>query len=226
VRRDQDEGPFSLILAALLDAIPLSIGAVLVDAQGESVDYAGAIEPFDLKVAAAHFQIVLQEIRLVEPLASASQLTVRARHRSYVLRVLDADYSLLLIMHRHAGFSVSQRALDEAVSCLSAEAGLDVRLRAPLWYRVEVQTSKARRPLRLRAPASYEAMRANRRPAAPLFSVPEREVPPGAWSEVEVIGALTGTARRERGYRIRLDTGAEMTLVRERHGLWFVDEPP
>jgi hypothetical protein len=227
VRRDQGETPFSLILSALLDAIPLSIGAVLVDGLGESVDYAGSIAPFDLKVAAAHFQIVLQEIRLVGVFSSALQLTVRARHRSYVLRVLDREYSLLLVVHRHAAFAVSTRALDEAAVRLCTEAGIDGIGHEPPWYRVEVETGPSRRPLRLRPLAAYASMRAAKKPiAAPIYQLPQAAPDPAGWNRVDVIGTLTGTAKRERGYRIRLDTGAEMTLVRERHGLWFVDEQP
>lgn len=227
VRRDQEESAFSSILSALLDATPLSIGAVLVDGLGETVDYAGAIEAFDLKVAAAHFQVVLQDIRDAASLASAVELTVRAQGRSYVLRVLHAEYSLLLILHRHGAFAVSRRALYEAASRICAEAGLDVEPGAHPWFRVEVETSRGKRPARLRPVAEYVGLRSSRQPPPPpLFGTNQQLYDPTRWSVVEVIGAVMGTGRRERGYRIRLDTGAEMTLVRERDGLWFVDEPP
>jgi hypothetical protein len=41
---------------------------------------------------------------------------------------------------------------------------------------------------------------------------------------VDVLGALVGLGPRERGFRVRLPSGHEMTLVRERLGQWFADE--
>ena len=38
------------------------------------------------------------------------------------------------------------------------------------------------------------------------------------------MGAVVGLAPRERGFRVRLQSGAEMMLVRERLGRWFADE--
>ena len=38
------------------------------------------------------------------------------------------------------------------------------------------------------------------------------------------MGALVGLAPRENGFRVRLPSGAEMMLVRERLGRWFADE--
>ena len=227
VRRDQDASPFSLILEALLDAIPLSYGAALVDSLGETVDYAGSLEPFDVKVAAAHFQLLLKEIRDVGPLSSAFELTVRAAGRSYLMRSLDRDYSLLLILHRHGAFAVSRRALDEAATRLCSEAGLEPTVLAPEWFQVEVESHLGKRPARLRQLGAYVGLRSSRQPPLPIpFGEKHKSIDPTSWNSVEVIGTLTGTTNRERGYRIRLETGAEMTLVRERDGLWFVDEPP
>jgi hypothetical protein len=36
---------------------------------------------------------------------------------------------------------------------------------------------------------------------------------------------VMGLRDRERGYMVRLPSGVEMMLVRERSGLWFCDEP-
>jgi hypothetical protein len=43
---------------------------------------------------------------------------------------------------------------------------------------------------------------------------------------VEVLGTVVGLASRERGWRVRLDTGVEVTLVREPGGFWYADEAP
>ena len=41
---------------------------------------------------------------------------------------------------------------------------------------------------------------------------------------VEVLGSLVLADARERGFRVRLDTGVEVTVVREAGGRWYADE--
>ncbi|MFO0617530.1 MAG: hypothetical protein U0414_33345 [Polyangiaceae bacterium] len=225
-RDQQEEGPLTQILHALLDATPLSLGAALVDALGETVDYSGAIDPFDVKVAAAHLQIILTELRAIEPLSGITEFRIHARRRAYLLRALDAEYSLLLVLHRHAAFAVSPRALDEASIHLAMEAGLEPRKVATLWHRVAVETTSTRRPIRLRRFGLHLPERRVITKSKPddFFGVAPAPADPSTWSELEVIGTIAGLATRERGYRVRLASGAEMNLVRERHGVWFVDE--
>lgn len=201
--RDQEPSTFTTILERLLAATPGSLGAVLVDSEGEAVDYAGRLEPFELKVAAAHWQIALGEIREAAPmLGPMRQITVRARGRSYLVRSVQERYAVVVVLHRHAAFAVSERALQEADTRLSLEAGWPVPRHASRWFGVEVETGRRgrerKRPLRLRV--------ANR------------------WQPVEVVGAVVGLAPSERGFLVRLPSGAEMLLVRERLGRWFADE--
>ncbi len=225
-RDQQEEGPFTQILHALLDATPLALGAALVDSLGETVDYSGAIDPFDVKVAAAHLQIILTELRAIGPLNDLVEFRIRARRRAFVLRALDADYSLLIVLHRYAAFAVSPRALDEAASHLAAEAGLDHRPLRALWYRVAVETTGARRPVRLRPFGTHVPERrvVGKAKPDPFFGIAPTPEDRASWRDVEVIGTIAGLGTRERGYRVRLSNGAEVNLVRERHGIWFVDE--
>jgi hypothetical protein len=199
--------PFSLILEDLLDAVRFVRGAALFDFEGETVDYAGELEPFDMKVAAATFQMVLGELRECKHLSSAYELCVGTPKAGYVLRILDDSYSLLLIVRRPGTFAVSRRVLDEIDARILDEAGLAVR-RRPGWFRVEVESAeRSDRPRRVR-------------PIAPIGAGPYE--PP--WLEIEVLGAVVGLERRQKGYRIRLTSGAEVTLLRESRHLWFVDE--
>jgi hypothetical protein len=198
--RDQSPSTFAAILQRLLDATPGSIGAALVDHEGETVDYAGALAPFDLKIAAAHLQIVLGELSELRSLDGVRQIVVRARARSYIVRQLPLRYAVIVILYPHAGFSASSRALQEAHLRICQEAGFPAPPRAASWFAVDVATSPTdrARPERLRLGSRWEAL--------------------------EVMGSVVGLAARERGFRIRLQTGAEMMLVREPFGRWFTDE--
>lgn len=205
--RDQAASPFALILEQLLEAVPFIRGAAIFDSEGETVDYAGELEPFDLKVSAATFQLVISDLRSQNWVASTRELCVGTRRAGYVLRLLDETYSLLLVVRPLGTFAVSKRALDEAAFRILTEAGLDVD-QVPEWYRVEVEAAKkGGRPSRVR-------------PVAPLGA----ENHDSPWLEIDVLGALVGLGERERGFRIRLANGAEVTLLRESRHLWFVDE--
>lgn len=197
--RDQAPSSFTQILDNLLLAIPGALAAALVDFEGETIDFAGNLDPFDVKVAAAHWQLVLGEIA-VTPIGAPRQMTVRAHRKSYIVRQLQPGYAVVVVLHPRAAFAASDRALQEAEARLCAEAGW-VAPRVPTrWYCVDVETetSDRGRPARLRGA--------------------------GGWQPVEVMGSIVGLGPREKGFRIRLPSGAEMLLVRERMGRWFADE--
>jgi hypothetical protein len=198
VSRDQDESTFGAILARLVAAVAGAQAAALVDAEGETVDYAGALDPFELKVTAAHWQIALAEI--ATQAERPRQLTIRARRRSYVVRCLEEGYTVVLVLHPRAGFAASERALQEALARLCSEAGFSAPPRAGRWFGVEVE------------PEPHDRAR------------PARLHLASGWAPVEVMGSLVGLRPRERGFRVRLPNGAEMMLVRERLGRWFADE--
>jgi hypothetical protein len=200
--RDQEPSTFSRILERLLHATPGGQAAALVDFEGETVDYAGHLDPFELKVTAAHWLIALSEIAAdTSRVGTVARLTVRARGRGYYVRRLEENYALVLILHPRAAFAVSERAIHEAIVSLSAEAGWPVPRDAARWFCVEVQSERQGRLVR---PRSLKVA--------------------GRFQPVEIMGAVVGLAPRERGFRVRLPTGAEMMLVRERLGRWFADE--
>jgi hypothetical protein len=199
--RDQDTSTFTRILERLLAATPGARAAALVDFEGETVDYAGHFDPFDLKVTAAHWQLVINEVAAVPQLAEPRHLTVRAKGHGYHVRRLGENYAVVIVLHPRAAFAVSERAMQEAVAGLSREAGWPIPRDHARWFFVEVETERrgrVRRPLRLKVG--------------------------GTWQPVDVMGALVNLAAGERGFRVRLPSGAEMTLVRERFGRWFADE--
>ncbi len=202
--RDQAASPFNLILEELLDAVPFVAGAAIFDFEGETVDYAGEVDPFELKVAAATLQLVLIELRGCATLSTTREISITTSKVGYVIRILDESYGLLLIVRRLGAFALTHRLLDETEARIQAEAGLPIR-QQPDWFRVDVEHA-GRRPRRLR-------------PIAPIgagtFEAP--------WLDLEVLGSVVGLSRPLKGYRVRLGSGAEVTLLRESRRLWYVD---
>ena len=204
IDRDQDASPFSAILWRLCEGCSAH-AAALVDKEGETVDYAGRITPYEIRVATAELRLVLAFTRSaqVPEFARVNEIRVRTGRRSYAVVGLGDGYAIVLELVRHS-FSVSPRAVLQATRELESEAGIESVLRpgGTRWSRVKVRASSSDR----------------RRPDAVWLD--------GSWQAVTVLGRYrTGDlARRERGYLARLANGAEFSLVREPLGFWYADD--
>jgi hypothetical protein len=205
IERDQEASRFSAILMRLCEATG-AFAAALVDSDGETVDYAGMIDPFQVKVAAAEWQIALRLVRQsrIPAWAETQFLSFRGGRRSFAAVALAEGYVIVIVLLRHS-LTLSWRALCEAVRGISNEAGLAIpaafRTEKERWTRVEVRTATGdpRRP---------EALWRD-----------------GTWAVLTILGHYQKSgAVPEVGYRARLLSGAEITLVREPLGRWYADD--
>lgn len=199
LERDQATSAFGGILEAFVSRVPGARAAALVDLDGETVDYAGDADPFALRVAAAHLRIVLEEAHGQRGLAGLRSIVLRAARRTYLVHAMAEGYGMVVIFSRRAGFSGWERALAVCAHGLAAEAGWTAK--RPSWFPVEVTTDARRRPTRVRSGTLDFAL--------------------------EVLGLLAGASSRsgDRAWRVRLESGMEAMLVRERGGSWYSDEP-
>jgi hypothetical protein len=197
--RDTDATAFTAVLTDLISRIPGAHSAALVDSLGEAVDYTGRVPPFDVKVAGAHYKIVIDDVRSRPPFRDLRTLFVRGSRGSFAVRALPDDYAIVVLLSKRAGFATT-RALDVCERALIEEAGLSPRRVSP-WTVVAVNCDRRRRPVRVTTLDGATSLRA------------------------EVLGAVHGLANRERGFRVRLETGAEVMLVRELGGTWYAEEP-
>lgn len=203
--RDQAVSVFAAILGRLCYGMPAH-AAAFVDAEGETVDYAGRRKPYDIRVMAAELRLLLGHCAEGHSHEGAKglELVVRARGASYAAIQLDAGYALVVELRRRA-FVFSRRALSEGIHELCAEAELTIppQFARERWTRVDVNedNTRARRPTALWGDHS--------------------------WLAVEVIGRYYGhdLAMNERGYRVRVHGGSELTLVREPWGCWYAEHP-
>jgi hypothetical protein len=203
--RDQSDSAFSAILGRLCDDCG-ALAAALVDGEGETVDYAGLLSPYEIKVAAAEWRIVLAVVResRVPGFHTVQSVTVRAKQRTFVIEAMPDGYAIALCLPQH-GFNISRRAMGQATRELAREAGIVLpEARAQVhWARVRV-----RMPSR-----------------SPLYRRPEAIWLQDGWSPITILGRYQARdlSRSELGYRARLASGAEVFLVREPLGVWFVD---
>ncbi len=197
--RDQEHTPF----AKILDDLCASAGvrsAALVDREGETVDYAGKGEPFDIRILAAEWRLILHRVAESAILGSTIHLAVRAKRKSFLLVTLPEGYALIIELGRRS-VGASERALAHTRRALCREAGFcDDQAAGLEWLRVEVREEKGH----TRRPQSIS-----------------RE---GAREEVLVLGRIfTPEYPTERSFRVRLASGEERTLVREPFGHWYIE---
>jgi hypothetical protein len=203
--RDQEKSSFSAMLTRFCESTS-TLGAALVDQEGETVDYAGKLSPYDIRIAAAELRLILSLLQRsrVRAWRNAESIYLRAQHRSFAVITLGEGYALVVVLRRRA-FTISPRALSELVREVSREAGLESRpgtsQTRERWTRVEVRTAEDDR----------------RRPALIWHG--------GTWCPLVIIGRYREEElrRREIGFRARLTSGEEFTLVREPLGSWYAD---
>lgn len=195
--RDQALSSFAATLGRLCDVLPAQ-AAALVDGEGETVDYSGRLTPYEIRVAAAEWQLVVASVA-AKGRELLAELVVRAAHATYAAYPIAEGYVLVLRLPKRA-FVVSRRAVIEAIREVCQEAGLALpaRYAGEHWYRTEVQEDDAARPLNI----WFEQR----------------------WRQALIIGRFSQpdpTAFVERGYRVMLEDGHELTLVREPLGRWY-----
>jgi hypothetical protein len=131
-------------------------------------------------------------------LGTPGHLVVRGVARSFVVHPLPDGYVLVLVLGRRAGFTAATRAFAVCIRALAVEAGWRTSVTVAAWFAVQVEPNRAGAPVRLR----YGKLR----------------------KELEILGRLAPLGPRERGWRVRLENGAEVTLVREPGSHWYADE--
>jgi hypothetical protein len=204
--RDQAVSEFSGTLMRLCDATA-SIGAALVDAEGETVDYAGCLDPFEIRVLAAEWRLVLQCANAsTRVTGEVGSLYYRGRKKSFAVYAIADGYALV-IQIADRSLLPSTRAVAEAVRSLATEAGLQLdessEFRSERWHRVDVRLDEHKR----RPTDFWHA---------------------GEWVSFQVLGRYVEAESNTRcvGYRAQLRDGTELTLIREPLGIWYADELP
>lgn len=199
-REGQERSAFTAILERLLAATSGAIGAVLADEEGEAVDHAGELPAYDVKLAAAHWQIVLRKAQQTRGLGRFRSFVVQADRHGYVLQQLFGGYVLVMVCRPGLGAHVSTRALCQVEVELCQEAGFpDQGDLGRHWSRVGVLLDSGGTPRTIRRGAD----------------APE---------ELQVLKPPASLPDFARGYLIRTAGGARATLVRERDGRWYLSD--
>lgn len=116
--------PYKAILKELVDKVPGSVGAILVDWEGEAVQEHCHCGQYEIRFVAAHKGILLSRLR---ELRSQNQgwdiesVMVTTSSQMLLIGAIDKDYSLVLQVERSRPLAVARHHFDRMLVRLRRE---------------------------------------------------------------------------------------------------------
>lgn len=126
--RDQSETTFTPMLRRAYEATPSALAFAFVDQEGECIDYVSAIDPFEIKVCAAHAFVLIDalhgrqaKLRMKHPFA----LEIATDSRYLWARRMCADYVAVAVVAPDADRTKLEGTLAELSREFRGEAGIE-----------------------------------------------------------------------------------------------------
>jgi hypothetical protein len=133
VRRDMSVSVFGEILETFASGQQGIIAAIVVDEEGEAVDYTGTLAPYDVRILGAEAQLLMRGQR-----KGVRQLTLTGTKRHITVLALFEGYLLVIASIAHSDEVLCALALEAVTYDLTSEAGYPC---APAWRRLNVTLS-------------------------------------------------------------------------------------
>lgn len=128
--RDNDETAFTAHLEALLRSLPEALCATFLDAEGETIDLATRVDPFDARIYAAELALPLASMRSAGKqldVGPIRELRLVGEARSAVVRSVIDGCDVLLIIDGEAALGRAAYECERAADRLAEEAGMPTR---------------------------------------------------------------------------------------------------
>jgi len=117
--------PYQSILKQLVSSVPGSIGAIMVDWEGEAVQEFCHCDPYEIRFLAAHQSILLGRVKELqsnrgeEDIIEDFVVTTTGAH--LIIGSIDRGYSLMLIIERGCPVRMARHHFHDAVAELRKE---------------------------------------------------------------------------------------------------------
>jgi len=122
VEREQKTG-FYPILETLIREVQGARAAIFSDGEGESIEFCGDMDPYDIKVIGAYAAIILDQLS-GRPDRAPELLVISCRRLTLCLRRVET-YTLTLVLRRRTFAAGMDDAIERAVRKFIMEAGIE-----------------------------------------------------------------------------------------------------
>lgn len=115
---------FEVILKSLVDIVPQTVGAILVDWEGEAVMEHCHCDPYDMRFIAAHKGIILErlkEMRSAAQIGEVEDVVVTSSGGHLIIGRIDQYYSLVMNIERSGQVAQALHHFRRAVTELKKE---------------------------------------------------------------------------------------------------------
>ncbi|WP_136527066.1 roadblock/LC7 domain-containing protein [Geomonas ferrireducens] len=116
--------PFKRLLTTLVEAVPGASGAILADWEGEAVEQFTHGDPFEIKVTAAHWGIMLAQLKDVHQKHDAGSIresVISTDEQHVIVGSIGDDYALVMTLARNALPLLALRKFRETAQLLHKE---------------------------------------------------------------------------------------------------------
>ncbi len=116
--------PFLAILKGLVDSVPCAVGAIIVDWEGESVQYQCDSELYDIRFVAAHLQIMMSRLHdtyNTKLPGAIEELAVTTDKLILLTGAINSEYFVVLLVDRRCPVGIASYCLKKTVALLKKE---------------------------------------------------------------------------------------------------------
>lgn len=116
--------PFRTILKALVENTPQASGAIVVDWEGEAVQEFCRCNSYELKFAAAHQEILLKRLRLLNESFGAGEtdyFSIITSTHHLIIGTINNEYFLALQVKRNPAAAFAMHNFQTALAALKRE---------------------------------------------------------------------------------------------------------
>lgn len=116
--------PFKRLLTTLVEAVPGASGAILADWEGEAVEQYTHGDPFEIKVTAAHWGILLTRLKGVHQKFATGEVqqgVISTDQQHVIVGSVGDDYALVMTLERSALPLLALKSFRETAELLHKE---------------------------------------------------------------------------------------------------------
>ena len=118
----ESRSSFYAILETLVSDVPGAIASIFCDEGGESIDFCGSLDTYDIKIAGAYCAIIIHQLKTPHS-PDTNFVEVTCHKRTLFVQQIER-YFLVLILERRSFSANLEDSIEKAIRKFAEEAGL------------------------------------------------------------------------------------------------------